>query len=89
MDPGVKALGVEKYFSFLELMSRLDHVDNLYRHTFSFGRNNDLSAQYYLCRRTSTKGSENKEAIARARRKQQNRQPRLLPDGAARPITRR
>jgi hypothetical protein len=29
VDPGVKALGVDKHFSLLELMSFLDHVDDL------------------------------------------------------------
>jgi hypothetical protein len=33
MDPGVKALGVDQHFSLLELMSLLDHIDDLDRHT--------------------------------------------------------
>src|SRR5262249_47020675 len=36
MDPGVKAFGVDKYFSLLELMSFLDHIDDLDSHTTPF-----------------------------------------------------
>jgi hypothetical protein len=36
MDPGVKAFGVDKHFSLLELMSLLDHIDDLDWHTTPF-----------------------------------------------------
>jgi hypothetical protein len=36
VDPGVKALGVDQHFSLLELMSLLDHIDDLDWHTAPF-----------------------------------------------------
>src|SRR5262249_36532300 len=36
MDPGVKAFGVDKHFSLLDLMSLIDYIDDLDWHTPPF-----------------------------------------------------
>jgi hypothetical protein len=51
VDPGVKALGVDKHLSLLKLMSLLDHIDNLDWHTVPiFKVASDLSTRILATR---------------------------------------